>query len=109
MLAEEASSVAVCHTLNLSGSCAFLLFYVAIWKISVFWASITNKIIHPVIHSFFFPFTQGHPGQSGPRGLPGLDGCNGTTGSPGVSGSDGFPGLPGLPVRPNSNIMFCSH
>lgn len=36
MLAEEASSVAVCHTLNLSGSCVFLLFYVAIWKISTF-------------------------------------------------------------------------
>ena len=71
--------------------------------------SITNKIMHPVSHSLFFPFTQGHPGQSGPRGLPGLDGCNGTTGSPGVSGSDGFPGLPGLPVCPSSNMVFCSH
>lgn len=71
--------------------------------------SITNKIVHPVSHSLFFPFTQGHPGQPGPRGLPGLDGCNGTTGSPGVSGSDGFPGLPGLPVCPSLSMVFCSH
>lgn len=36
MLAEETTSGAVCHTLNLSGSCAFLLFCAAIWKISIF-------------------------------------------------------------------------
>jgi len=70
--------------------------------------SIANKI-PPVGHPLFFPFAQGHPGQSGPRGPPGLDGCNGTIGSPGVSGPDGFPGIPGLPVRPKAIEVFCCH
>lgn len=36
MLAEEPTSTAACHTLNLSGSCLFPLFCVAIWKTEVF-------------------------------------------------------------------------
>lgn len=79
----------------MSGS--FVLCY-HLEDISFLGDSITNKM-PPVSHFLFFPFTQGHPGQSGPRGLPGLDGCNGTIGSPGVPGTDGFPGIPGLPVR----------